>query len=80
MSQSSSATPVSRREFLRAGMRYGSLAAAGLAVTSLVLRRRVDTTAGGCAPHKFCAACVRLRFCHLPPAPAARLALHLPQP
>jgi hypothetical protein len=65
----------SRREFFRTAARYTFLTALTAAAGSLVLRRRVDTSAAGCTQNRFCSECVRLSFCQLPPAPAARLAL-----
>jgi len=65
----------SRREFFRTAARYTFLTALAAAVGTLVARRRVDASAAGCTKNRFCAECVRLSFCQLPPAPAARLAL-----
>ena len=65
----------SRREFFRTVARYSFLTAIVAATGSLIVRRRVDVSAAGCTQNRFCAECVRLSFCQLPPAPAARLAL-----
>jgi len=64
-----------RREFFRTAARYAFLTALVAATGSLIVRRRVDASAAGCAQNRFCTECVRLTFCQLPPAPAARLAL-----
>jgi hypothetical protein len=75
MQRSSLDMNASRRDFLRAAARHVSLAALLAAVAWLVLRKRVDASASGCGKNRFCGDCARLRFCPLPPAPAARLAL-----
>jgi hypothetical protein len=65
----------SRREFFRTAARYTFLTAIVAVAGSLIARKRVDASAAGCTQSRFCAECVRLSFCQLPPAPAARLAL-----
>lgn len=70
----------SRRKFFRTAARYAFLTAIVAATGSLIVRRRVDVSANGCAQNRFCAECVRLSFCQLPPAPAARLALEAKRP
>ena len=70
----------SRREFFRTAVRYTCLTALAAAAGSIVIQRRVDASAAGCTKNRFCAECVRLSFCQLPPAPAARLALETRRP
>lgn len=66
----------SRREFFRSATRHCSLAALAALAGALLRRQQVDATAAaGCPGNRFCRECSRLRFCTLPPAPAARLAL-----
>jgi hypothetical protein len=69
-----------RREFFRNAARHTFLTALVMAAGSLILRRRVDASAAGCTKNRFCAECLRLSFCQLPPAPAARLALEARRP